>query len=61
MEGLFDVAWDDLDEDARANLYYYAVDHGSIEQVKKRHVMFDEEFDEEYEKFDKKWQEEHWK
>ena len=61
VEGLFDVAWDDLDEDARANLYYYAVDHGYIEQVKKRHVMFDEEFDEEYEKFDKKWQEEHWK
>jgi len=31
-----------------------------IERVKKRHVKFDEEFDEEYEKFDKKWQEEHW-
>ena len=34
MEELFDVVWGNLSPDARACLYYYAVDHGMVKEEK---------------------------
>ena len=34
MERLFkNVSWDTIGEDARANLYYYALDHGLLAET----------------------------